>query len=530
VPIGVFLGAFGRCAAQDQTPEKLPSVKKLVELRAKGMIFPYGFSPDSKTLFYSDIYYPNEIHHTADLVKYSLTDGKVIRCVDLRHAAGSVISPNGKLMAVGGEHKFAPAIWDLSDWKKTCELKMPDIPKPILMRPRGPEPLAFSPNCKQLLSRTEVDVTRFLLWDVATGEYRLAGKADELPEPIKSRPGSNSFAPARGAAAQAIAFAWPNGPFGYLLFEDLPSGFTRHLYDFSKDKLIPLKQIDPGFGGPFMRPDLRDIVLPLKGMDLWALQGEGFGGLTAFPFDIWRFRLSPYSGRLVIVPKYAKSPFRIVAEPAGTIAIVPRLPDDLFTRHKAWEPPPAVPGTELVRLADFKGARKITWSFQLSPDGNKLAAVWTDPPRPKDFEAKAIESPSLLIVWDLSRLHEAAIKHRQAKAATLDDWVAAKTKSAPSPDRTLQWFRAEIGVGSDPYRTNAALVALSLYPKEGVALIRDLLPLANAELACLPMIDFLEQSPEPAARKLLEEIAGGRHGSARAAGLAKISLKSMAKK
>jgi hypothetical protein len=193
--------------------------------------------------------------------------------------------------------------------------------------------------------------------------------------------------------------------------------------------------------------------------------------------------------------------------------------------------PPAKPANVLLRLTDFKGARKGTWSFQLSPDGKKLAAVWVDPPRPMDYKPKFNETPSLLIVWDLSALHEVAVKVRHENLPkTLDHWVALKTQLAPNQKRTELWFQGILAGSNDGsndhYGADQALVALSFYPKEAVPVLEK--ALANGHWALLRALDFFEQFPTEEARKVLDAVSAGRHGD-EAAQLAKISLKKLAK-
>src|SRR5262249_33997141 len=219
-----------------------------------------------------------------------------------------------------------------------------------------------------------------------------------------------------------------------------------------------------------------------------------------FSKDLYRFRLSPH-GRLVVLPEYPRAPISVVGGADGTMSVVPTAAEQFSAT------PPANPANVLVRLTDFKGARKGTWSFQLSPDGKNLAAVWTDPPRPKDYKPKFNETPSLLIVWDLSALHAVAVKVRKENLPkTLDQWVALKTQRAPARKETVVWFQGILAGsndgGNDHYGADQALVALSFYPKEAVPVLEK--ALADGHWALLRALDYFEQFPSDEARQVLE--------------------------
>ena len=118
--IAPFLASLQKTTAQEQAQENAHSVKKLVEVRGKGMIALCGFSPDGRTLLFTDGLQVDESQLVYQLHEMDLTNGKLARSASFRQGFGSIRSPGGNFLATTGgrpgERKGSgPIIWHIEE-------------------------------------------------------------------------------------------------------------------------------------------------------------------------------------------------------------------------------------------------------------------------------------------------------------------------------------------------------------------------------------------------------------------------------
>jgi hypothetical protein len=535
----------------------------------------FGFHPNSKRLTYLDTLEPVKGEARAQFVEIDLSNGKSVRTSSMIGLWGSqgTISANGHMIGIGGAQTRLAEVWKVASWEKSISLKVP-----AHFQANG-TPLAFSADGKYVFGTARQNLLkppRYLVWDMANGDFRLLGK--EQPVPDKTKWGKHPPQTDIGEINLqpiVIMFSRPNGPCDLLFYEERPDVHHKYapvLVDVRTGEALPIVKnftLIPNALKPYNPVNTQWGIGSRKGV--WALQGEMIGPNVAPRYAFCRFRVAP-NGWIVAVPRYDLPPISIVrymeqtwkgkAVNFGTIGLVVTPAGLDFSKY----PNPYQPGIELCQLSDFDGARDWEWSCQLSPDGKKLAGVWrSNAPRPEGWKSKIIGSPSQLVVWDLTPLYPKAEKLRAAAAAKKlpDSWWEQLSEPpaylpkahgmlallAARPKEAVELLKKKLGSppnikevpqllvdldSANPTVRELATMKLKQFgpaiqstvqvelakpnsPEKHLrlqAIMKEIdTKTATNELRLLYVVDLLEHLATPSARELLEVIATGSYGS-----------------
>jgi hypothetical protein len=250
------------------------------------------------------------------------------------------------------------------------------------------------------------------------------------------------------------------------------------------------------------------------------------------------------------LPNYDEPPIAFVPYHDGTIALVAIDPAEWIIGN----PLPNGKEKELYRLRDFdKTTRR---SCMLSADGKILVAVGDDPATAKNKNPTA-----MVVIWDVSKLHERAMtKAKEPSHADLEKfWESLAVEYLPyarkamltlhkSPKQAVAFLGKKLGPPADlnrivqlikelddaKFSTRDKAIrdlerighvaqpllqkALKNKPSEEVRerieqLLKKLAAtVGREELRYLRVVDVLEHIKTPAAREVLQRIAGGGYG------------------